>query len=217
MNFGGLEPNGVLFVTVAGILYAALHSFLASPWPKQKVGGLFGGALQPYYRLAYNIIAVLTFLPILAIGAWDPGRLLYQVPFPWSVLFTFGQAFAALLILVGLLQTDIWEFLGFRQLNGNGQEAPAEFKRVGLYQIVRHPLYTAGLLFIWLTPIMTTTSLALTIVLSIYLFVGSYFEEKRLVAEFGDDYRRYQSEVPRIIPDPRSFRRLDSDPSGAEK
>jgi protein-S-isoprenylcysteine O-methyltransferase Ste14 len=37
-------------------------------------------------------------------------------------------------------------------------------------------------------------------VLSVYLYVGTFFEERRLVREFGDDYRAYQRQVPRLIP-----------------
>jgi protein-S-isoprenylcysteine O-methyltransferase Ste14 len=53
---------------------------------------------------------------------------------------------------------------------------------------------------IWLTPQMTVNRLTLFVVLSIYLYVGTFFEERRLVAEFGDDYREYQRQVPRLIP-----------------
>jgi hypothetical protein len=58
----------------------------------------------------------------------------------------------------------------------------------GLYRWVRHPLYSWGLVLIWLTPHMTVNRLALFGALSFYLYVGTFFEERRLVAEFGDDY-----------------------------
>ncbi len=68
---------------------------------------------------------------------------------------------------------------------------------------MRHPLYSAGLLFIWLTPIMTTSSLALTLGLTAYIYIGSIFEERRLVARFGQAYLDYRRAVPRLIPMPR--------------
>jgi protein-S-isoprenylcysteine O-methyltransferase Ste14 len=198
--------NGIIWISAAAALYAALHSVLASNWSKRAVRRALGDSSQRYYRFIYNVISVITFMPILGIVALEPGMLLYRIPFPWSILFTLGQGCAALLILIGLLQTDMWHFFGLRQLApGHDGETP-EFKVSGLYQAVRHPLYTAGLLFIWFMPIMTTTTLALTITLSAYLFLGSYFEERRLVAEFGGAYREYQSSVPRMIPSWKTFR-----------
>jgi protein-S-isoprenylcysteine O-methyltransferase Ste14 len=72
----------------------------------------------------------------------------------------------------------------------------------GLYCHVRHPLYSAGLLFIWLSPLMTTSLLALNLGLTLYIIIGSIFEERRLVGQFGQAYVDYQRRVPRLIPRP---------------
>jgi protein-S-isoprenylcysteine O-methyltransferase Ste14 len=47
---------------------------------------------------------------------------------------------------------------------------------------------------------MTVNWLALFVALSVYLYAGTFFEEWRLEAEFGDDYREYQRQAPRLIP-----------------
>ena len=57
-----------------------------------------------------------------------------------------------------------------------------------------------SLLFIWLMPVMTTSVLALNLGLTAYIYIGSLFEERRLVAEFGEPYTAYQRRVPRLIP-----------------
>jgi protein-S-isoprenylcysteine O-methyltransferase Ste14 len=41
-------------------------------------------------------------------------------------------------------------------------------------------------------------------VLSAYLIIGTLLEEKRLVAEFGEEYRDYQEQVPMFLPGGRS-------------
>jgi len=33
-----------------------------------------------------------------------------------------------------------------------------------------------------------------------YFYIGSYYEEKKLVRLFGDVYENYRKEVPRIFP-----------------
>jgi protein-S-isoprenylcysteine O-methyltransferase Ste14 len=49
---------------------------------------------------------------------------------------------------------------------------------------------------------MTTSTLALFFGLTLYIYIGSIFEERRLIAEFGEAYREYQRSVPRLIPRP---------------
>ena len=79
-------------------------------------------------------------------------------------------------------------------------EPPTRLTTDGLYRHVRHPLYSAGFVFLWLTPVMTSTLLALFACLSLYLYIGSVFEEQRLVAEFGPAYQDYRRRVPRLVP-----------------
>jgi protein-S-isoprenylcysteine O-methyltransferase Ste14 len=81
----------------------------------------------------------------------------------------------------------------------------------GLYRWVRHPLYTAGLAFIWLTPIMTSNLLALNIGLTLYLVVGAIYEERKLVREFSTEYINYQQRTPMLIPGLGGIRQNDAD------
>ncbi len=37
-------------------------------------------------------------------------------------------------------------------------------------------------------------------VLTAYLVIGTFLEERKLVVEFGDQYRQYQREVPMLFP-----------------
>jgi protein-S-isoprenylcysteine O-methyltransferase Ste14 len=195
-----------MLITIALILWAAFHSLLAADQTKQFLASVFGNGVQRVYRFGYNLISVVTFLPVLFILGRYPGDILYQIPWPLSMFFTIGQFVAAILIVIGLLQTDPWGFAGLRQLS-SGTESRGAFQSRGLYQYVRHPLYSGGLLFIWLTPIMTTTTLVFVIISSLYLYIGSIFEERRLVREFGDTYRAYQEQVPRLFP--RVFQRSE--------
>ena len=118
------------------------------------------------------------------------------------------------LLAAGLLQTDAWHFLGLRQLISTSNEDPPRLQIHGLYRWVRHPLYSAGLLFIWLTPVMTASVLALNLGLTAYIYVGSVFEERRLIAEFGQPYREYQRRVPRLIPTRGSGRAAEAPDAG---
>lgn len=110
-----------------------------------------------------------------------------------------GQILALVALVVGVLQTDAWHFLGVRQLVSEALDQPRLVVN-GFYRWVRHPLYTAGLVFIWLLTEMTLNRLALNIGLSLYLVVGAIYEERKLVLEFGQAYLEYRQRTPMLIP-----------------
>jgi protein-S-isoprenylcysteine O-methyltransferase Ste14 len=188
-------------VLLAVLAYGGVHSFLASLWAKGRARRWFGALADRTYRLLYNIFAVVSFLPVLVLVGLLPDRTLYSIPFPWILATSVGQLAAVAALLLGLLQTDVWSFLGFRQLvqpEIAGETARLVLK--GLYRWVRHPLYTAGLVFIWLTPVMTVNLLAMNLGLTIYIVVGALFEERKLLHEFGQAYADYQRRTPMLIP-----------------
>ena len=185
---------------VAG--YGALHSLLASRPIKEEVARRFGQSASRLYRLGYNIVGLVTLLPVLALPILLPDHILYVIPLPW-VLLTVGVQLASMgLVFLAVRQTDAWEFLGLRQLFGGERTGPPPLIETGLYRWVRHPAYAAGLLIIWLLPRMSTNFLALDAGLTAYLWIGSLLEERKLVQEFGRAYRAYQRRVPRLLPRP---------------
>ena len=189
-----------VIVLLSVLIYGIVHSLLASNQIKNLARCLFGAYADRGYRLAYNIFAIISLLPVLALPALLPDRTVYVIPSPWVYLTFLGQLLAVGLLLVGLLQTGVWSFFGFRQLMVGDEQVESRLEVRGLYRYVRHPLYTAGLLFIWLTPLMTSNVLALFFGLTIYIIIGAYFEERRLVQEYGPAYDEYKKSTPMLVP-----------------
>ena len=179
-------------------LWGFVHSFIASFGFKDFLRRMLGDGFMKFYRLLYNIFAVVSIAPVLYLAAVLPDRNLYNIPAPWNALMLAGQGISALLLLVAVLQTDVLSFAGVRQLFE--EERTGRLVTVGLYRIVRHPLYTFSLLVLWLSPKVSLNSFILYLSLTAYILIGISFEERKLLREFGDDYARYKTVTPMLIP-----------------
>jgi protein-S-isoprenylcysteine O-methyltransferase Ste14 len=201
------EPLQIL---AAMIGFGMVHSLLASRAAKLKVQAMMGERhTRGIYRIAYNLAAVISLLPALTLLVALPDRELYRFPQPLAIAALAIQAFAALGLVYSVHQLDVPHFSGLRQLAAwlAGSEAHSESDTSartlvvdGLHRYVRHPLYTTSLIVLWLVSPMTVNRLAFLLAATLYFYVGSIFEERKLVAEFGDAYREYQRRVPRLIP-----------------
>jgi methanethiol S-methyltransferase len=194
-------------ILLAVLSYGLLHTLLASKKVKTLINNRFGSKTEQWYRLAYNLIAVFTLLPILLLPIIFPDKEIYRIHFPWIILTMAIQLSAVIFLYLGLRQTGITSFIGLRQLLLPEDMTPPRLVTGGLYRFVRHPLYTAGLVFIWLIPIMTWNLLALIIGLSAYIIIGAYFEERKLLLDFGDAYADYRRHTPMLIPGMRLHHR----------
>lgn len=196
----------MLFIA-AFVFWSVLHSLTASAGFKIMVRSLVGQ--RPYdglYRLAYNAFSVITFLPLLLLLAeLVPNHVIWRVPQPFNYLFVFVQLIGIFGLIVSLMQTDLMRFAGLGQfarfLRGEEEiNPPPSLVTRGTYAYMRHPLYFFSLLLIWFLPIMTWGTFLFNVLATIYFWAGSILEERRLISTFGEDYRRYQLQVPRILP-----------------
>ena len=180
------------------VLWGIVHSWLASLGWKNFLGRTLGDGFMRFYRLLYNLFAVISFLPILSLMVSLPDETLYQISAPWSYLMLAGQIISALLLMASVMQTDILSFAGLRQLFE--EEKRGNLVTGGLYRSVRHPLYTFSLLILWLSPSMSLNSFIVYLSLTIYVLVGIFFEERKLLREFGREYADYKANTPMLIP-----------------
>lgn len=193
---------GLSGLLVLWLAYFALHSVLASLKLKRWVAAAFPG-LMPYYRLSFNVLAVILLLPILGWMVFFPGPTLWR----WQGIgfwLANGMAAAALFgFWRSLKYYDMTEFMGFRQLSTNNRsvEDQETFHLSPYHHFVRHPWYFFGLILIW-TRDMNAAMLGSALMMTLYFVVGSRLEEKKLVVYHGEVYRRYMTKVPGLIPLP---------------
>ncbi len=183
----------ILPILLSLALWGLVHSILASHFAKDTI------KLPRFYRLGYNLFAFVSFLPVMYLVATLPDAPLYQVPAPWRYAMFGVQALSVLLLGIAFLQTDSLSFVGLRQIF-EAEERPDQLVTRGLYKLVRHPLYTFSLLFIWFTPKMSQNSLVFYIGITLYVFIGAYFEERKLLRDFGEAYAEYRNRTPFLFP-----------------
>ncbi len=160
---------------------------------------------KPVERSTYVLLANLALC--LLFWQWRPMTgVIWQVDN--SVLATILWALFALGWLLVLLSTFIIDHLdlfGMRQVYLHLQEqtpAPPEFKIKMFYKFVRHPLLLGFIIAFWATPTMTAGHLLFAAVTTAYILIAIQFEERDLIAVFGDTYRDYRKKVSMIIPRP---------------
>lgn len=192
---------GTLTLIGASILWGVVHSFLASHSAKNALRRAFGAvAFDRLYRFSYNLFSLASFSPLALMLVSFPDTPLYRIPEPWVYVTTIIQGLAAIALIAGVMQTGPFEFAGLSQLVELGERKPEKLVTDGLYAYVRHPLYTAGLVFIWFSDQMTVNRLALFAVFTLYIVIGAYFEERKLLRDFGQVYADYKAKTPMLIP-----------------
>jgi len=182
------------------LLFAVQHSVMARQgfkrWWTQFVP-------EPVERSTYVLFASVILSLLMAL--WQPmGGIVWQVENEAvrTVLLVFYLTGWAIVFLATFF-INHFDLFGLRQvwLQFRGRTyRHLPFVTPGPYQYVRHPLYMGFLIAFWSTPVMTVTHLLFAVATTAYILIAIQFEERDLVAHFGDRYRRYRQQAPMLIP-----------------
>ncbi|MHB8843112.1 MAG: methyltransferase family protein [Nitrospirota bacterium] len=200
------------------LTFAFLHSITVTQWFKQWCRRTLGDTfMRVWYRFLYTTVSGITTAIAVYLIMQVPDRVLWTPP-SWLRWLLHGGQIAGFLFGAQAFQyLDKWEFMGFRQVwryltkrevAGNIEGlTEKELVTTGVYGIVRHPLYAAGLIIFTFSPIITVNGLTITVLADLYFIFGMLIEERRFVRIFGDQYREYMKKVPRMVPRIRAVRR----------
>lgn len=191
--------NDHIILVIFWLLYCSAHSILAATSVKQWFHKVMGKTFI-YYRLLYTLFSFAALI----------GLLWYQISLFSPLLFDNSGAFkiiGGLMLLAGgsimlyCIRKYFMSLSGLRSLVRSGETSNMLIIN-GMHRYVRHPLYLGTFIFIWgLWLVVPLLSLLIAdIIITFYTLVGITFEEKKLEAEFGDRYRAYKRQVPKILP-----------------
>ncbi|HEV3152697.1 MAG TPA: NnrU family protein [Candidatus Baltobacteraceae bacterium] len=198
--------SGVLFAVLVDLgilaLFAVQHTIMARPQFKQRWTTIVPAPIErSIFVLAASLILIFLFV------AWQPiagliwnarGALRTAI----YVLYASGWIFA----IASTFQINHWDVFGLRQVLGPRTNVTHEepgLRTPFMYRIVRHPLMLGLLIAFWSSPIMTAGHLLFSLASTVYIVAGTWFEERDLVKEFGNDYITYREHTPGLVPFPR--------------
>jgi protein-S-isoprenylcysteine O-methyltransferase Ste14 len=201
---GPLVSSLIVNLLLLGV-FAVQHSVMARRSFKRWWTRIVPPAVE---RITYVLAATLALA--LVLWQWRP----MPEPVIWSVQSAAGVQLLWAVFWLGwailLLSTFLlnhFELFGLRQIfaRAAGRELPEpEFRTPLLYRYVRHPIYLGFLLGFWAAPVMTAGHLLFALGAMGYILVGIWFEERDLIAQFGEQYRRYRKQVGMLLPSRKS-------------
>jgi protein-S-isoprenylcysteine O-methyltransferase Ste14 len=182
-------------------LFGVQHSVMARRGFKQWLTRIVAPAVERSTYLVATCIA-LALLYWLWVPIAEP--VLWRVDSPFAAALLWGVfGLGWLILLVSTFLINHFELFGLHQVYARitGRAMPeVQFKTPMLYRYVRHPIYVGLLLGFWSTPVMTAGHALFALGASAYILVGIWFEERDLIAQFGERYRRYRAEVGMLVP-----------------
>jgi protein-S-isoprenylcysteine O-methyltransferase Ste14 len=203
LDVGRAAPVGeaIIIDLLLLALFAIQHSVMARRGFKKWWTRVVPPAIErsTYVLAASAVLALLMWQwrPIVEPVIWramDPAAVV-------AIQAVFWLGWVVLLVSTNLI--NHFELFGLEQvwLRFRGRTASApQFRTPLFYRYVRHPIYVGFLMVFWATPVMTAGHLLFSLGMTAYILIGAWFEERDLVAFFGDRYRAYQRRVGMLLP-----------------
>ena len=205
VNLGLKEPAMLAFDTFLCLAFFIQHSTMIRKSFKNR----FIKIIPAHYQEAFYSISSGIVLLMLVIF-WQESHLdIFKLQDVIHFLFRVVFVSSIGLFLWGCMALGSFDFFGVDPIMANikGEQTSAiPFTVHGPYRWVRHPLYLAMLLMIWSCPGVSFDRLLFNILWTIWIVLATVFEERDLVAGFGESYLDYQRKVPMLFP--RSLRPL---------
>lgn len=173
------------------------HSGLSALRVKAKIIDRWG---KEGYARIFNITSILTLLiAFLSMNFWDWLYFVTQPALIQPVLF--GLGIFALLggMILAMMASRV---ISVSTVADMRTDRKAELVTDGIYSKVRHPLYLATFLVFSALALLYPFPAVVVFSLSMisYTMIGAYFEERKLVLHYGDEYQEYMKTSGFIFP-----------------
>lgn len=207
-------PNWLLVDALIVLAYGLQHSLLTTKGAVALFEKIFPSYL---WNLLYSFVSVVT----LALGFefWKTsGVELYHFQ-PGSVAYHLSTAGLALSLFLFFycfkFTTSFGQWLGVKQVAVKlaGKSMPAYYvvRQEGIKHYIRFPHHTCLMFFFWLHPVMTLDTLLLAAAATVYLYVGTYHQDRRGLRLIGQEWADYRTHTNLLLPTPKTLFRMMAD------
>jgi len=199
-QLNGSPAGSPLLVNIALLLLFGLqHSIMARPAFKSVITRVIP---QSWERSTYALATAIVL--VLMVWFWQPmsGSLWHAESSALRVALTALYYTGWLITVLATFMLNHFHLFGLQQSfrSGDPDAGTREFKTPLFYRFVRHPIQSGVVIAMLATPDMTVSRAVLAGGMLLYIAIGLYYEERDLLAQFGETYQDYKRRVPALLP-----------------
>ena len=189
---GPLRASAVVWNIALFSAFSAHHSLFAREFVRRTLTRAFPHLERSFY------VWVASLLFIVVCWQWQPvSGVVWDLSGSLRIAVALVHVGGIFLSVYSAALIDAFELAGVRQPHSRA----VEFKTMGPYGLVRHPIYLGWFLIVFAVGTMTMTRFVFAVVSCAYVLVAIPFEERSIRASSGEAYNRYVQKVRRkLIP-----------------
>jgi len=186
-----------LLILLGVTLFGLQHSGISSHRVKNRIIDRWG---KEVYSRVFSATSIITLLiAFLAMDFWD-----WLYPLTSFSTYNLLQLLLACLLIAGglILSVKASSVISVSTVADMRSDRMPELVTDGIYAKIRHPLYLATIMLLiglaLLYPFIEVAVFSFGLIA--YTLIGSYFEERKLILHYGDEYLKYRKTVGFILP-----------------
>ena len=186
-----------IIIILASSLFGLQHSGLSALRVKERIIDRWG---KEGYARIFNITSMLTLLiAFLSMNFWNWIYFFTQPTMIQPILFILGILLGLSGVILAMMASRV---ISVSTVADMRTDRKAELVTDGIYSRIRHPLYLATLLVFSALALIYPFSVVIVFALCMiaYTMIGAYFEERKLVKHYGDEYLEYMKTAGFILP-----------------
>jgi methanethiol S-methyltransferase len=155
--------------------------------------------------LATTTYAIIVSVQLLALFAlWTPSGIIWwraEGPAFYAICALYASSWLLLIKASFDAGAEVQSgALGWLSLLARIRPVFPDMPTLGLFRVIRQPIYVAFALTLWTVPVWTPDQLVLAVSFTAYCLLAPLLKERRFAARYGERFERYRATVPYAVP-----------------
>jgi protein-S-isoprenylcysteine O-methyltransferase Ste14 len=186
-----------VIVIMMSSIFGLQHSGISALQVKERIIDRWG---KEGYARIFNITSMLTLLAaFLSMNFWNWLYFIVDPTLIQPLLFIPGILFIIAGMIVASMASKV---ISVSTVADMRTDRKPELITGGLYARIRHPLYLATILIFVAMGLIYPFPIVIVFVLCmiVYTMIGAFFEERKLIRQYGEEYLNYKKHAGFILP-----------------